>query len=58
MTDHDSEVKYIPPDEQGGPLLVIWHKCVDFMDANPRVGWWVALWGSANLLVNLLDLLG
>lgn len=56
MTDRDPEVKYIPPGEPGGPLLVLWYRCLDFVDEHPRVGWYIAGMTTLNLLVNLLDL--
>lgn len=54
MTEREPDVKYIPPEEPGGPLLIVRR----WMDGEPAVGWrWVVLLLLANLLVNLLDLL-
>lgn len=59
MTDREPDVKYVPPGEPGGPLLIVLRRSRAWMDEGPMVGWkWIALWGALNLLVNLLDLLG
>jgi hypothetical protein len=40
------------------PHETLWSRMLCWMDAHPRLGWWLVIVAHANLLLNLLDVFG
>lgn len=34
-----------------------WQGCLDWLDTHPRTGWYIAVMVTANVVLNILDLL-
>lgn len=49
MTEPERDVKVRPADK-------VWEKCLGFIDAHPRVGWYVATLTTINFLMELLQI--
>lgn len=55
MADRDPDVK--PDDGPGAPALTLYRRLVKFCEDHGKLGWYLALFGICNMMLNILDLL-